>query len=296
MVSLSDTLFGYLPVSDRDKRWGLYGTTIGSSSCKPRAPYPPTRHPSPYHFAWQQGRILSEFQVVYITRGEGLLETATCGAQTIHAGDAFVLFPGEWHRYCPAAQTGWDEHWVGFTGEYARRLLLRRLIDPRHPRFPVGWDEDLMGAFSRAIDLLKSEPPGFQQMVAAAAIEILGRIHSGRQASEPADRGVVAVVREARLQLRERLDEPIDLRALAGRLGVSYSTLRQAFKTGTGSSPHQYQLALRIGHAKRLLQATTLPVKQIAEKVGFPNASYFSRLFQRKTGWWPQDWRSHSSR
>jgi len=45
--------------------------------------------------------------------------------QAIEAGDAFLLFPGKWHRYRPAPSTGWDEHWIGFNGSYADQIMSR---------------------------------------------------------------------------------------------------------------------------------------------------------------------------
>lgn len=73
--------------------------------------------------------------------------------------------------------------------------------------------------------------------------------------------------------------------------GVSYSALRQAFKLHTGLAPHEYQLELRVSEAKKLLAGTGLPVKAIADKLGFQSAYYFSRLFKTKTGLSPEAWR-----
>jgi len=293
MNESSTTFFRYLPVSAADHRWGLYATTAGRSSCAPGDPYPPAPHPGAYDVLrfWERGRVLSEFQVVYITRGRGSLETAACGAKPLGAGQSFMLFPNEWHRYRPEPQVGWDEHWLGFGGAYAQQLLQSRVISPDQPVFEVGADADLMAAFARAIDLVKLEPPGFQQTLAALVLEVIGRIDTAHRLSVASDQGLGPIVREARLLLAERLDETINLAELARHLGVSYSALRCAFKRHTGFSLHEYQLDLRVGEAKKLLQGTALPVKTMADHLGFQSPFYFSRLFKKKTGLSPEAWR-----
>ncbi|WP_413242570.1 AraC family transcriptional regulator [Paenibacillus sp. 1P07SE] len=45
-------------------------------------------------------------------------------------------------------------------------------------------------------------------------------------------------------------------------------------------------------HAKRLLRATRLPVREVAEQAGFNDAFYFSRLFGQATGMSPRDYRN----
>ena len=296
MEARSNTFFRYLPVSAADQRWGLYATTVGRSSCAPHSLYPPAAHPQAYDVLrfWERGRILSDFVVVYITRGEGCLETATRGSATVRAGQVFLLVPGEWHRYRPDPEVGWDEHWLGFDGDSARLLLVNKVISPEEQVFEVGADTELMAAFARAIDSVKLEPPGLQQTLAGLVLEILGRISSAHRTKESGERGLHPLVREAKLMLAERLDESIDLAELASHLAVSYSALRRAFKLYTGFSLHGYQLELRVSEAKKLLADTTLPVKTIADKLGFQSAYYFSRLFKKRTGRSPEIWRHHA--
>ncbi len=77
--------------------------------------------------------------------------------------------------------------------------------------------------------------------------------------------------------------DPIDYAALAKAAGVSYSTLRTAFRAETGTTLGQYHLGLRIAKACRLLR-TGLAVTSVAERTGFCNQKHFSAIFKRKTG------------
>ena len=145
--------------------------------------------------------------------------------------------------------------------------------------------------FARAIELVKLEPPGFQQTLAALVLEVLGCISSAHRMREFTEKRLHPIINEAKLLLAERLEEPLDLPGLASHLGVSYSSLRQAFKQHTGFALREYQLELRVREAKKLLAGTGLPVKTIADKLGFQSAYYFSRLFRTKTGFSPEAWR-----
>ena len=63
--------FKYLIVNERDKRFGLSVTTVGFQAIKAGSVYPPRNHPEAYYFTAQKGRVLHEYQLVYITKGRG---------------------------------------------------------------------------------------------------------------------------------------------------------------------------------------------------------------------------------
>ena len=69
--------FKYLTHNREDINWGLFLNVAGAATIHAGNPYPPTGHPKGYHFNWTNGRILQEYQVNYITEGEGVLETAS---------------------------------------------------------------------------------------------------------------------------------------------------------------------------------------------------------------------------
>ena len=106
--------YHYLTLNDEIKVRGVYVIGGGMTIARPRQQYPPEDHPQHHFFRWRDGRILTEYQLVYITRGGGLPGDEGGGVRSIVAGDLFVLFPGEWHRYAPTEYVGWYEHWVGF--------------------------------------------------------------------------------------------------------------------------------------------------------------------------------------
>jgi transcriptional regulator GlxA family with amidase domain len=78
---------------------------------------------------------------------------------------------------------------------------------------------------------------------------------------------------------------------LVRRSGLPKRTFDRRFKRATGQSPLSYIQALRIEEAKQLLEATTVPVEEVAVEVGYEDTRYFRGLFHRLTGMRPGDYR-----
>jgi len=83
------------------------------------------------------------------------------------------------------------------------------------------------------------------------------------------------------------LRDPLD--ALHERAGVSEAELRRRFRALLGQSPRDYLLSLRMHQARFYLSETTLPVKQVARRVGFEDPLYFSRRYHQFWQRWPTD-------
>jgi AraC-like DNA-binding protein len=291
----------YLTCSDRDQRWGIYCTCLGWCVAQPGSPFPPepAQHPLRYLRAWKKGpkarRVFdTEFQLHYVTRGRGVFYQGDDKSWKIVAGSVFLLFPGIPHWYAPDKETGWDEHWVGFSGNYPMSLLEQDFLSTRQPVLHVGLYESLMENFQDLVDIAKAEPPAFQQRLGALIINLIAQIRSytkekkfGSDAEE--------IIRRARFRFVENLHAPLDIEEFAAQLGLDYASFRKLFKSYTGLSPYQYFLQLKIHRAQHLLQEDNLSVKEIAFMLGFDNQYYFSRIFKKKTGSPPSQWRNQRS-
>ena len=104
----------YLPYSEEDEKLGMLCTTAGSTVVRPGIVYPPQKDEHPVLFRTvAEGRVLPEFQIVYVTEGEGIFSSSD---KTYHVspGCVMLLLPGIKHMYKPLLETGWHEYWVGF--------------------------------------------------------------------------------------------------------------------------------------------------------------------------------------
>jgi AraC family transcriptional regulator len=98
--------------------------------------------------------------------------------------------------------------------------------------------------------------------------------------------------RRAIHRLRDAVDENISLSELASEVGLSPYHFARAFKKSVGMAPHQYQIHLRMQLAQSLLASSPLMIGEIAQKVGYNDLSYFTRLFRRRFGVTPRAYRN----
>jgi AraC-like DNA-binding protein len=87
------------------------------------------------------------------------------------------------------------------------------------------------------------------------------------------------------------LASAIRLSDLANLAGLSLSQFGRAFKTSTGTTPHQWHLNARIETAKRMLENSHNDLAEIALDTGFSEQSHFNRAFRTVTGTSPGAWR-----
>jgi len=73
--------------------------------------------------------------------------------------------------------------------------------------------------------------------------------------------------------------------------GLPGRTFKRRFQKAAGMTPLEYVHALRLERAKTLLETTELKLEQIAEKVGYEDTGFFSRLFRRAVGLTPVQYR-----
>jgi two-component system response regulator YesN len=78
---------------------------------------------------------------------------------------------------------------------------------------------------------------------------------------------------------------------VARQVGLELPVFCRAFKQATGMTCTDYTSLERIRAAKRLLTQDDLLVKEVAYRVGFENANYFSRRFKEMEGRTPTSYR-----
>jgi transcriptional regulator GlxA family with amidase domain len=91
--------------------------------------------------------------------------------------------------------------------------------------------------------------------------------------------------------MREHLDQPLSVNALAERAHMSPRTFARRFKDTTGATPHRWLLDQRLQHAEQLLETTDLTVDTIAAKAGFGSGDTLRHHFAERRGVSPHTYR-----
>lgn len=84
--------------------------------------------------------------------------------------------------------------------------------------------------------------------------------------------------------LREHFEKPMRVEHLAKLIGMSPSGLHSHFRAVTGMSPLQYQTTLRLHEACRILVAEDVDTATAGFRVGYNDASQFTREYRRLFG------------
>ena len=242
----------YIAQNQRDREWGLAVCSVGHQKIAPGEEYPPQKHNPEYMFDPSHGRVLPEYQMIYIADGKGALVTKSAGRINVCSGDMFILFPGEWHSYKPDESTGWNEYWIGFQGINIDNRVHAGFFSPEAPLF---------------------------------------HIMTGSRNALKKDEESVNIVNTAKNLMNDWIEESIKMPDIADRLNISYTKFRRLFKQYTGLSPAQYFINLRIHRAKEMLRGTSASIKEISITLHFESAEYFTTMFRSRTGMTPTEFR-----
>ncbi|MBQ3629779.1 MAG: AraC family transcriptional regulator [Prevotella sp.] len=284
----------YLLASDRDDLWGLTITTVGYEEILPGDPYPTHGHADGYYFDLTKGRVLSEYQMLYVVEGSGVFHSHNVKEAKLSEGDIFLLFPDEWHSYHPSAKTGWKKYWIGFRGYIMDDRVRAAFLSPTKPIYHVGYSPEIVHLYKQAYDTAFEEAAYSQQLLAGIVNHLLGLMYMKERNIVLMNRNQshVDMIARARMRIRESLENPITIQQIAEDIGVSYSSFRKLFKEHTGFSPATYQQDLRLQRAKELLSTTDMSIKEIAYRLNFESPDYFSAKFKQKTGRKPSELRN----
>ena len=285
-----EDFFKYLNPSEKDKNWGLYLNVAGKSTTKPHTVYPSREHPSGYYFTWKKGRILQEYQLVYITEGAGEFKSEQ-EAIRFQEGTMLLLRPGERHRYRPDPQTGWVENYIGFNGNLARHFYAKAGFLESRTVFDCGIQESFLDIYYSIATLVKDERPGFQQIASGLIINLIGKMVAHEKQGPFSGKPIETIIRKSLLEMRENVTHHIDLQEIANRHNVGYANFRKMFKKYTGLAPRQYHLNLKLMHAKQLILTSDKSIKEISQELQFESIHYFSRFFKKKMGYSPSELR-----
>ncbi len=98
-------------------------------------------------------------------------------------------------------------------------------------------------------------------------------------------------ITQIQIWLQDNYHREILFPQIAERFGMSIRTLNRRFKTALGQTPLEYLQEIRINTAKDLLKTSNLSISEIADKIGYDDTGYFTRLFKKHLSTTPNAYR-----
>ena len=105
-----------------------------------------------------------------------------------------------------------------------------------------------------------------------------------------------AEVKDDRIQMslnyiRKNIGSRLEIDFLADKACMSKDHFIRVFKRETGETPNVYITKRKLEKAELTLVTTALPIKSIADSLGYDDYSYFNRIFKKNAGVTPQQYR-----
>lgn len=232
-----------------------------------------------------------DYQLLYISTGraEHYLNNAW---QTIYAGQAVLYLPDDPQYYFYQANTPVICKWVHFSGTMAESILKTCDLMTEDRILNVGEDRQINALMDQMLRESQLQPLFHEVIAPGLLYQLLGLM--GRRRAMLQD--------ENKYQARQRLmqavesmhyhyDEPQSIEQYAEKCGMSRFHFSHAFREIVGQAPYAYLTQLRMEHALNLLTGSDTRISDIARSCGYDNPLYFSRVFARKFGMPPSEYR-----
>ncbi len=195
--------------------------------------------------------------------------------------------------HSPVPESGWNEYYIGFEGPIIDNIVENSFISKENQILEVGFNEELVNLFTRAIEVAEVDKISSQQYLSGIVLHILGLVLSVSQNKIFEVGDVIQKIEQAKIIMNENVFKNIDPEELAEKLNTSYSWFRKVFKDYTGYAPAKYFQELKIRKAKQLLVGTSHTVKEISYMLDYNSTEHFFSLFKKMTGYTPLEYRSY---
>lgn len=253
----------------------------------------PKHHNTPLHRH-------SFFEICYVLDGSGSYEDDK-SVYELQKGALFCSRPGIWHQI--RSETGLELFFVAF------ELMEERSSDIACRQFR-SWSEyssvlaaseeaqlsgDIWKAIFQCIQLPKAIS---RNLLTSLCMSLFYSFLQGLSKNTSIEMEQIVEESEeqrhlerARRYIEDNLSSALRVDQVAQDLFISSRHLSRIFQNLLGQTPVQYIQERRIQLAKELLLHSDLPIKDIANRIGYESVHYFTRVFSRLLGVSPAQFR-----
>ncbi len=240
---------------------------------------------------WNAADVRSSYWRLYRNSSHGASLSLPVGSYTLTPGQFHFVPP--WVHFSCRCRTELD-HWyvhfdtIGLPGGVIRDIFSAPCALPQ--------DEALNAALAALLDgQTYGHPLAFQLALKGLVHTALAKLMAQLPPPE-ADRCAMLAqgdhpVQAALSHIESHLRETLSNDLLAQLCHYSEDHFIRVFRQITGQSPAQYIIERRVAKAANLLLFSDASIEQVAERSGFPNRFYFSRVFSKRLGVSPAAYR-----
>lgn len=206
-----------------------------------------------------------------VTRGHGTLY-ARGKRYCLGAGDAFIIMPGEVANWVADSEDPWSYCWIGFVGALSGAFA----------QLPSVFSAPTW-MFSHLTDEIVDPEDNLEYLLAGDLLHLYGTlIKSKKQRQDHVMRSIDYI--------RAHFAEDLTIQQIADHVGLNRDYLARLFKKKTGKTLQEQITKTRIEEAFRCLYLD-MSVKEAAARSGFKDTTNFSKLFKKREGVSPKQWK-----
>lgn len=246
-----------------------------------------------------------EMEIIYVKKGWGKV-TVDLQQYQVSEGTLVLILPGQLHSIAQFENNSMEYENIIFHPDillsrktddcsdvffgplFSGRISLPSCITPE----TAGYGK-LAACVDEADEICKSYPKAYQfaiksQLFSFFYILFSGSTNTGRM---PKRGRSLDKMKQIIKYIECNYMEKITIAHISGEIGVSPSHFMKYFKNTMGTSFTSYLNEYRLTMASRMLLSSDCSVLTVAENVGFENLSYFNRLFKKRFGTTPSNYR-----
>lgn len=247
-----------------------------------------------------------EMELIYIKKGQGLI-TVDFEERVVKTGTLILIIPGQLHSINQLGDEKMEYENILFQldmlhssksdfcfREFFTPLLkgdiqLPTFFTPEHP-----CHDTLTGCVDAIDGICASFPSGYQFFIKGQLFLVFYTLFSQCLLKNKARKNQKSMdkIKFIIKYTENHYTEKISIQDISDALGLSQSHFMKFFKNTMGSSYIDYLNDYRLTMASRLLLSSESTILTIAGEVGFDNLSYFNRVFKKKFGTTPSNYRN----
>ncbi len=264
----------------------------------------------PLDFPYVPPHWHDEIEIVYIKKGTGTL-TVDFAIYTVTAGTIALILPGRLHSIGQYERESMEYENIIFhpgiltsggtdtcSSDYFYPLLTGRLTLPLLyvPGSPCY--EKIAAHIDACDEICRTPPPGYQLYIKGQLFLLFFLLfhHFCGEEVPGRDSRSLEKIKHILKYVENHYTEKITIADIAKEAGMSQSHFMKYFRNRMGISFVSYLNEYRLTMASRLLAASDSSILNIASEAGFENLSYFNRLFKKRFGMTPRDYRRKYTR
>lgn len=244
-------------------------------------------------------RVFKDYCGWLVVRGEGSYTDWNGTKWELRPGSFAQYIPGRTHRIRRHDPTDWCECSIFLATSFYTGAVALEIIDPDTPVIRPGLSLALLSRFHKCRQSLASAKHADLHRQIPELLALLLRLRelaTLRAVPDPMTDLMTDLIEDAKAGLSADFARTIRLPALVAKYPVSYDHFRRVFKERTGVSPGRFRLLKRIELAELYLAEGGMPIKRVAELLGYADRFIFSRQFKAVTGRSPGEYVAQSGK